>query len=305
MARISAGLGLEHRLLGQRAQAVEGLLETKTGTYDVVLADETLAFVPPGLRYDRRYVIYTDNTFALSRRFYPQWLGPSARENDRLETYERRVFRSAHAVCCMSEFAAQSAIGDYGCERKRVRVVGGGTSFVPLDAAHRLPQPTALFVGLDFEVKGGSTLLAAWEKVQAQLPDAQLWIVGPPARRSTASIRWFGRISDRGTLRSLFLQASVFAIPSRFEAFGIACIEAMMHGLPVVATRCCAFPELISVGETGILVEVGSSDQLAEALCVLLSDLPTSRAMGLKAHAAVANSMTWDHVADRMMPALS
>jgi glycosyltransferase involved in cell wall biosynthesis len=205
----------------------------------------------------------------------------------------------------MSEFVAQSAIGDYECEKERVQVVGGGTSFVTFDATHRLPQPTALFVGLDFEVKGGSTLLAAWEKVRAQIPDAQLWIVGPPTRPSDASIRWFGRISDRGALRNLYWQASVCTIPSRFEAFGIACIEAMMHGLPVVGTRCCAFPELISDGDTGILVDVDSSDQLAEALCTLLSDLPRTHAMGRKAHAAVANTMTWDHVADRMMASLS
>jgi glycosyltransferase involved in cell wall biosynthesis len=303
--RLSAGLGIETRLLHGRARAVERLIEQRHGRYDVLLADETLAFVPPGVRRDRPYVIYTDNTYACTRRFYPQWLGPSASENDRLEAYEREVFRSARSVCCMSEFVARSAIEDYGCREDHVHVVGAGTAAVALDDSERLLQPTALFVGFDFNVKGGSTLLAAWELVQARLPEARLWMVGPPPRPGDASIHWFGRVGDREQLSALFRQASLFVIPARYEAFGIAFIEAMMHGLPAIGTRLCALPELIADGQTGLLVDVDAPEQLANALLELLSDLPRCREMGAAAHRRVADSFTWDRVADRLLPALS
>jgi glycosyltransferase involved in cell wall biosynthesis len=303
--RLSAALGAEGRVLRRRARAVERLVAPRSGAYDVLLADETLAFLPPGASLDRPYVIYTDNTYALTRRFYPQWLGPNVRENDRLQAYERQVFRSAQAVCCMSEFVATSAIDDYGCAGDRVRVVGAGTAPVPFDDAQRLSEPTALFVGFDFDVKGGSTLLAAWELVQARLPEARLWMVGPRPRESDDSIRWFGRVGDRAALGDLFRKASLFVVPARYEAFGIAFVEAMMHGLPAIGTRRCALPELISEGETGLLVDVDAPEQLADALLELLRDLPRCREMGLKAHLAVAGSLTWDHVADRMVPAFS
>ena len=305
IARLSAGLGADSRLLGHRARAVDKLLEQRRGTYDVLLADETLAFVPPGVEQDRQYVIYTDNTYALTRRFYPQWLGPSASENDRLQAYEREVFRSTHAVCCMSKFVAGSAMDDYGCEEDRVIVVGAGTALVPFDDSQRLPEPTALFVGFDFNVKGGSTLLAAWDIVRAELPEARLWMVGPQPRTSDSSIHWYGRVGDRDVLRGLFQKASLFVMPARYEAFGIAFAEAMMHGLPAIGTRRCALPELISEGETGLLVDVDAPKQLADALLELLSDLPRCREMGFNAHQAVAGSLTWEHVADRMLPALS
>lgn len=305
IARLCAGFGVDSRLLRLRARTVDELLEQRRGAYDLLLADETLAFVPPGVKQDRPYVIYTDNTYALTRRFYPQWLGPSARENDRLQAYEREVFRSAHAVCCMSKFVARSAVDDYGCHEDRVMVVGAGTALVPFDDAKRVSQPTALFVGFDFNVKGGSTLLAAWDVVRARLPEARLWMVGPQPRASDASIHWYGRVGDRDLLRGLFQKASVFVMPARYEAFGIAFVEAMMHGLPAIGTRRCALPELISEGETGLLVDVDAPEQLADALVELLSDLPRCREMGFNAHQAVAGSMTWEHVADRMLPAFS
>ena len=305
IARLCATLSVDSRLLRHRARAVDELLEQRRGSYDVLLADETLSFIPPGVKEDRPYVIYTDNTYALTRRFYPEWLGPSATENDRLQAYEREVFRSAHSVCCMSKFVAGSAIDDYGCREDRVRVVGAGTAVVPFDDSQRVSQPTALFVGFDFNVKGGSTLLAAWEIVRAQLPEARLWMVGPQPRTSDSSIHWYGRVGDRDVLRDLFQKASLFVMPARYEAFGIAFVEAMMHGLPAIGTRRCALPELISEGETGLLVDVDAPQQLADALLELLSDLPRCRAMGLNAHNAVAGSMTWEHVVDRMLPAFS
>lgn len=305
MRRMTASLGVETRVLQRRARAVERLIEGQHGTYDVLLADETRAFVPPGTGLGRRYVIYTDNTYALTRRFYPESLGPSAGENDRLEAYEREVFRSARAVCCMSDFVARSAIDDYGCEEDRVRVVGAGTAAVPLDDSQRLSRPTALFVGFEFDRKGGSTLLAAWDVVRERLPGAQLWIVGPPSRPADDSIHWYGRVNDREALGALFRQASLFVLPARYEPFGIAFIEAMMHGLPAIGTRVCALPELISDGKTGLLVDVDAPDQLGAALFELLSNLPRCREMGAEAHKTVVESLTWDRVADRIMSALS
>ena len=67
---------------------------------------------------------------------------------------------------------------------------------------------------------------------------------------------------------------------SRWEGFGIVLLEAMLAGLPVVATRVSAVPEVVADGETGLLVEPGDDAGLAEALGALLADRARAAALG-------------------------
>ena len=68
-----------------------------------------------------------------------------------------------------------------------------------------------------------------------------------------------GRVEPRAWLE----RADVFAHTSRWEGFGIVLLEAMLAGLPVVATRVSAVPEIVADGETGMLVDAGDDAALA------------------------------------------
>ncbi len=295
-------LRMSVRALDRRAARVEQLLKG-VGPHDLVFADETLAFLPPG-RPDRPYVIYTDNTYALADRWFPNWEPWGRGERARLIAYERDVYARAARVFVWSEFAARSVIDDYGCDEDVVHVVGVGTRKVELEPWPREPAPTALFVGINFYAKGGTTLLAAWNEVVKRLPEARLWIVGPPPRTAHPSIQWFGHLGSREALEDLYRRAHVFVLPSRYEPFGIVFLEAMMHGLPAIGTNRCAMPEIIQDGETGALVPADEPDALAEALVGLLGDLPRARRLGEAAYASVVDSMTWDAVGDRLVAEL-
>jgi glycosyltransferase involved in cell wall biosynthesis len=81
-------------------------------------------------------------------------------------------------------------------------------------------------------------------------------------------------------LAKLYRGASVFALSSNEEGFGIVLTEAMASGLPVVSTRCGGPESVVDDGETGYLTPVGDYEAMAERLSELLEDLPKRTSMG-------------------------
>jgi glycosyltransferase involved in cell wall biosynthesis len=131
--------------------------------------------------------------------------------------------------------------------------------------------------------KDVATLLRAFQNLQR---DVSLRIVGtgpelPRLRREARSLHVADRVEFLGhipfsALAAEYRRADLFCLPSRQEGFGIVFLEAMAAGLPIVAARAAAVPEVVSDGECGILVAPGNSEGLAFALARLLSD-PAAR----------------------------
>jgi len=287
----------------RRTAYAERMLDARAGEYDLIVQLHTV--LAPGFAPERRrYVLHTDNTYLISERHFAQWAPIPRRERGEWLALERRVYQNAQFVFPRSQFLRRSLIEDYGCDPERVVVVGGGSNYRALDLAEkRYDQQTALFVGYDFERKGGLVLLQAWELVRRRLPEAQLWIVGPkrPARE-LPGVHWLRRIDDRAELAKRYREATLFVMPSIFEPWGQVFFEAMSFGLPCVGSTCCAMPEVIQDGVTGLLAETGQPEPLADALVALLGDPERARAMGRAASQYVAQGHTWDDVVGRMAP---
>ncbi|MEO5576972.1 MAG: glycosyltransferase [Gaiellaceae bacterium] len=144
---------------------------------------------------------------------------------------------------------------------------------IPADA------PLALAVGRLIEQKDHATLLRGFALVHAALPPARLAILGSgpleaDTRRLVAELGLEDAVTlpGRTDIRDWLERADVFVHTSRWEGFGIVLLEAMLAGLPVVATRVSAVPEVVADGETGLLVEPGDHTGLARALEALLAD---------------------------------
>lgn len=92
----------------------------------------------------------------------------------------------------------------------------------------------------------------------------------------------------------LYLErADAFCLPSRAEPFGIAILEAGAYRVPVVASRVGGIPEIITDGETGLLVEPDDAAALAAALDRVLSDTDLARALGERLYRRVVGSFSW------------
>jgi phosphatidylinositol alpha-1,6-mannosyltransferase len=169
-----------------------------------------------------------------------------------------------------------------------------------LPGAGEVPQadrsersPSAMIVGrIDAkeDYKGHRELIEAWPAVVAAVPGAILHIVGKgsglESLRALAAqgpcadaIVFHGFVSD-AQLDSLYRQATVFAMPSRGEGFGLVYIEAMRYRLPLITSRQDAGQEVIADGETGIAVDMDQPGALTEVLIRLLSDRALAERLG-------------------------
>jgi phosphatidylinositol alpha-1,6-mannosyltransferase len=163
--------------------------------------------------------------------------------------------------------------------------------------------------------KGHHELIAAWPAVTAAVPGALLRIVGrgpgEPELRALAArspvapqIAFEGFVPD-ARVEELYARATVFAMPSRGEGFGLVYIEAMRHGLPVIASVHDAGPEVVADGVTGFTVDLDRPGQLAERLIELLRNHETARRMGEAGRECWARQYRFSCFRARLAPILA
>lgn len=196
------------------------------------------------------------------------------------------VLRAATALAPWSEWARRSLIDDYGVPAERTVVIPPG-----VDLRAWRPGPRAgggparlLFVGGDFTRKGGHDLLAVLPEVAGCELDVVTGAAALPEPGPRVRVHRGLRAGD-AALRRLFREADALVLPSRGECFGLVLLEAMASGLPVVATRVGAIPELVEDGVTGHLVAPGDRAALAGALRSLVASRAQRACMGRAARA--------------------
>lgn len=211
---------------------------------------------------------------------------------------EREIYQHAERVLVRSEHVARSLEQHYDIQPERIRCVYAGSN-VPMLRSYSRSLHTAskdiLYVGRDWERKGGPDLLAAYRRVRLRHPDATLTVVGEAPDLSEPGVRALGRI-DRERLDGVYNEAAVFAMPTLREPFGIVFVEAMERGLPIVATTVGALPDMVVDGVNGYLVEPGNVDALTDRLSRLLDDPEARRRMGAASRQIAETRYNWDAV---------
>lgn len=99
------------------------------------------------------------------------------------------------------------------------------------------------------------------------------------SKHPKADIRFLGHLSD-GELDAHYASADIFVAPSRFESFGLILIEAMRHGVPVVACNIGGMREIITDGQDGCLFDVDNIQQLTGHLKLLTENAPHRARLG-------------------------
>jgi phosphatidylinositol alpha-1,6-mannosyltransferase len=200
--------------------------------------------------------------------------------------------RRADRVIATSLYSAEQIVRFYGVERRRIRVVPELIDLAVWQRALRAApiesgRPRVLCVAHLYRRKRVDILLRAFARIRG---DAVLRIAGAGPERSrlellARQLAIGGRVDFLGHLPferlvAEYRNATVFALPSAQEGFGIVFLEAMASSLPIVAARAAAVPEVVANGSTGILVPPGDDAALAAALTKLLDDASTRRTIG-------------------------
>lgn len=259
----------------------------------------SIGTIIPVLEPKKRHFIYSDLTI-LANLYYPNAQAIVEFWREYLP-YERQTLQRATAVFTASSMMSRSLVEHYGLDPAKVVRVNTGCNTPPVEnpdpSRHR--RQNVLFIGVQWQRKGGPELVAAFSKVRKQFPQASLTIVGCKPRVSGPGIEVVGLVPPQRV--SYYLgRASIFCMPSRREPLGVVYLEAMRAGLPVVACDLGAVPDFVTDGQTGYKVKLDDIDGLADRLESLLANPQLCSIMGQRAKEFVESHYTWKRVQQAM-----
>jgi glycosyltransferase involved in cell wall biosynthesis len=229
----------------------------------------------------------------------------------------RIVNRLADCVTAVAQGVADHVARAEGCPRDKIVVVPNGIDIrdAELQPASRPeglgPATDHLVVGNIARLvwyKGHVELLDAMARVGREHPRVQLCVVGDGPLRSTlqeharsvglnGAARFLGTVPEAWRLLPHF---DIFVLPSRWEGMSNGLLEAMAAGRPIVATAVGGNPELITDGETGLLVPPEDPAALAAAIARLIREPALARRLGETARRRVEQEYTLDAMVRRM-----
>lgn len=261
-----------------------------------------------GTTYDasfdgRPHFIYTDLTI-LANLYYPDG-EESVRRWQKWLPYETEALNRAERVFTHSSHVTRSLLEQYRLPAEKVVCVKAGANV----KTHKDPYPqryeqkNVLFVGFDWERKGGPQLVEAFTRVRRCLPEATLTIIGCKPRISGPGIRVVGPVSQ-DQVADYLSRAMVFCMPSLREPFGFVYLEALQAGLPVIAANLGAVPDFVIDGQTGYTVPPYDIDALAARMEELLCDPDKCRQMGNRGQELIAAEYTWEQTHRRIAQAI-
>jgi len=245
---------------------------------------------------------------------YAFWM-MGAESWERMRSDHLAAARRANLALAISEYTLERHQSLHGpLPQARVCWLGTEQDEPPATPARFDGPPVVLIVGrIDASEgkKGHDELIGCWPRVVDAISEARLVIVGGGsgfaelgrkvgASRAARAIELLGHVPE-AEMSDVFARAHVFAMPSRQEGFGIAYVEAMRFGLPVIASRGDAGQEINVDGITGYTIEPGDTEELADRLIHLLRNPDLCAAMGRAGHARWRDNFRYSCFARRFL----
>jgi glycosyltransferase involved in cell wall biosynthesis len=220
---------------------------------------------------------------------------------------QKKIFDGQTQIFVLCQWTKDSIVEDYGQPDDKVIVIGAGANMPSLEPAeNKYTEPALLFVGFDWERKGGPLLLEAFRRVRARIPQAELHIVGCSPETNDPGVDVVGPLSrsnpvDRERLENFYRTATCFCILPEFDPFPNVLLEAQHCGTPVVSLDVGSRRNAMIPGETGLLVSERDPEKLASALVEILGNPYRAQRMGEAGRRFVSETYTWPIVAAHVL----
>jgi glycosyltransferase involved in cell wall biosynthesis len=260
------------------------------------------------LKTDIPIVLVEDATFGLLHDYYSVFSNLLAYSFRQLDTIERLATQKASLLVYPSDWAARSAIEDYGADRSKVCILPMGANMREVPSRERVlaRQKTEccrlLFMGVDWERKGGDIAVETLLRLEEMGIQAELYICGcvPPEGIAHPRLTVIPRLdkSDRQQYRKmqeLYLTSDFLLLPTRKECFGVVFCEASAYGLPSIATDTGGVAGAVTNGENGFLLPPAARGaEYAALIAELYRDDLRYRRLVVSSRAAFEARLNWD-----------
>lgn len=256
-------------------------------------------------------VIYmTDATFSQIQGYYPYFSNLASYNIRQGIELDRRAFQRADHCMLASEWARDSAMNDYGIDPAKISVMPCGANLDRIPAEEELNEfnPTychLLFLGVDWERKGGQTALDTFLLLKQQGLPVTLTIVGctPPSNaisnREGITIIPFldkNKPEDAGRLHHIFLDTAFLLLPTRAECAGIVFAEASAYGIPSITTDTGGVTSYVKNGINGFAVPLSATAaDYAEKISSLFRDQANYLQLRHHSRNAYTETLNWEN----------
>lgn len=308
----AAGIKVHHIALSDQFPRPDASALADAGAQLAAIPDHALVLID-GLAYGVMEIIAAQEhrrlkIIALCHHPLAMESGLDASAEARLWQSEQQALKLARAVVVTSAATARLLTERFGIAANSITVALPGSSkqvFAPCQGN----PPCLLTVATLTRRKAHDVLIAALAQIR-QLPWHARFVGGEEfdsgwvsaLKKQVADLNLEDRIHFAGSIHDLnaeYAAADAFVLPSRFEGYGMVFAEALAFGLPVIAARAGAVPDVVPAN-AGILVPPDDADALATALRELLTRPLYYRTLRQGAQAAAANLPDWHDTAARV-----
>ncbi|MEL6492386.1 MAG: glycosyltransferase family 4 protein [Cyanobacteria bacterium J06621_3] len=232
---------------------------------DILLCPEN-AIPIASVKPDRPMVLWTDTTLGSLVDFYPYLSNLCRETRDNLMRLEQRVLDRCSLAIFNSDWASEQAQTLYGIPPEKIKVIPRGSSqarslsdeaFEVALTCRKHQCCRLLFVGVDWQRKGGDTAFGIAEALNAQGTATELHVVGcHPPYEVPNFVRVHGFIDKttlegQGKMAELFQSAHFLLYPTRADAMGVVLSEAASYGVPSLASDVGGISSVVKAGVTG------------------------------------------------------
>jgi glycosyltransferase involved in cell wall biosynthesis len=218
------------------------------------------------------------------------------------EKIQNEHLQNSAGIFVMGEWLKKDLV-QCGFDEKKIHVVGAGINAdkSKIDSSKKCGNKI-LFVGRDFERKNGPLVLKAFEIAQKIRPEIELYVAGCRRECKIQNVNFLGDVPYEN-LSDLFNRCDIFCMPSKFEAFGIAFVEALSFGLPCIVRDAFEMPYLVQDGKTGFVLKDENENSLADLMLKLLADEKIRQNVEKNRDFYIEN-FSWNSVAKKMADAI-
>lgn len=260
------------------------------------------------LQTDIPLVLVEDATFALLHNYHPHYSNLLPRSISEAHTITSQAFQRATLLVFSSEWAAQSAIEDYGISTEKVHVIPFGANIEQVPnpqngiAKPRSSHCKLLFVGVDWWLKGGDIAVETLLSLEKQGIEAELTICGCRLPRSITHkcLKVIPHLNSndpqqRQVLAELYAQADFFLLPTRNDCTPCVFCEANAFGLPVITTDTGGVTCVIKDGINGFALPYNARGEVyAEVIAHTYRNIPLYTELRRTSRAMFDTYLNWD-----------